>query len=150
MGFEERRRRKLTPMTGELRTEMTWEPSEPERQKPKKKKRRSGRAHVVLAGLRRSAIALVILSALVCGAALLLVTAGDIQPERAFPLAFYIGGAIIVCGGFFGATMGPAADWMPERGFDYEDHASALNRSFVYAVFGVLLIAVGAVVDWQT
>ena len=39
------------------------------------------------------------------------------SPSRAFPLAFYLGGALIAVGGFLGAMAGPSADWMPEGGF---------------------------------
>jgi hypothetical protein len=103
---------------------------------------------VLLAGLRRSVLALVLVSAVICGAALLMVEVGDMSPSRAFPLAFYLGGAFVALGGFLGAMAGPSADWMPEGGFGRYEHETALNRSVVYGVFGVLLIAVGAVIDW--
>ena len=152
MGLGERRRRRLTPLSGELRAQSSWEPSDPTRKTRSREEKRppSGRGRVILAGLRRSALVLILLAALICGAAVLMVKSGDMPPERAFPLAFYIGGAIIAGGGFFGATTGPVADWAPEGGFEYGDHAAALNRAFVYGVFGVLVILVGGLIDWQT
>jgi len=50
-------------------------------------------------------------------------------------------------GGFLGATTGPSLDWMPERGYGYEDRQQGLNRAVVYGGFGVALIVVGAVLD---
>jgi hypothetical protein len=150
MSFRERRRRVLTPMTGERRAESTWTPSEPDEKVRRRKEKEvpSTRGRVLIAGLRRSVIVLLILSALVCGVALLMVRVGDMSPGRAFPLAFYLGGALIAVGGFLGAMAGPSADWMPEGGFGRYERQTALNRSVVYGVFGVLMIAVGAVIDW--
>jgi hypothetical protein len=150
MGFGERKRRFLTPMTGERRAESTWTPSKPDQKVRRRKEKEvpSTRGRVLIAGLRRSVIALLILSDLVCGAALLMVRVGDMSAGRAFPLAFYLGGALIAVGGFLGAMAGPSADWMPEGGFGRYERQTALNRSVVYGVFGVLLIAVGAVIEW--
>jgi hypothetical protein len=154
MGFDERRKRSLTPMSGELRTESDWTPTKPEekvrrRQKTSKRKEvPSTRGRVLLAGLRRSIVALVLMAAVICGAALLIVHFSDMSPSRVFPLAFYLGGAFIALGGFLGAMTGPSVDWIPEGGFGRYDHETALNRSAVYGVFGVLLIGVGAVIDW--
>ena len=101
MGFDERRRRNLTPIGGELRAETAWEPSDPAEKKPKPRREQAppGRGRIILAGLRRSAIWLILLSAVICDAALLMVRFGDMPPERAFPAAFYIGGAIIAGSG---------------------------------------------------
>ena len=150
MGLGERRRRSLTPLSGERRPESTWTPSKPDEKVRRRKEKEvpATRGRVLIAGLRRSVIALLILSALVCGAALLLVRVGDMNASRAFPLAFYLGGALIAVGGFLGAMAGPSADWMPEGGFGRYERQTALNRSVVYGAFGVLLISVGAVIDW--
>jgi len=145
-----RRKRSLTPMSGELRAESDWTPSRPD-EKVRRRKAKvvpSTRGRVLLAGLRRSVVVLVLVAAVVCGAALLMVHLADMSPSRAFPLAFYLGGALIAGGGFFGAMTGPSADWMPEGGFGRHEHETALNQSAVYGFFGVLLILVGAVVDW--
>ena len=145
-----RRRRSLTPLSGELRSESTWTPAEPDEKVRRRKEKEvpSTRGRVLIAGLRRSVIALLVLSALVCGAALLMVKAGGMSPSRAFPLAFYLGGALIAVGGFLGAMAGPSADWMPEGGFGRYERQTALSRSVVYGAFGVLLIAVGAIIEW--
>ena len=82
----------------------------------KEKEVPSTRGRVLIAGLRRSVIALLILSAFVCGAALLMVRVGDMSVGRAFPLAFYLGGALIAVGGFLGALAGPSAAGCPRAG----------------------------------
>ena len=133
MSFGERRRRRLTPLSGELRAESAREPSKPDEKVRRRKEKEvpATRGRVLIAG-----------------AALLMVRVGDMSPSRAFPLAFYLGGALIAVGGFLGAMAGPSADWMPEGGFGRYERQTALNRSVVYGAFGVLLISVGAVIDW--
>ena len=86
MSFGERRRRRLTPLSGELRAESAWGPSKPDEKVRGRKEKEvpSTRGRVLIAGLRRSVIALLILSALVCGAALLMVRVGDMSPAAHF------------------------------------------------------------------
>ena len=140
--------RKLTPMSGELKAE--WSPPAPVTEPRRLRKEKTPpvtRGQVLLAGLERIVIVLVILVGLVAGAALLLVQFSDLEASRAFPLAFFAGGAFIALGGFLGAMTGPSMDWMPETGYDYQDRAHGLNGSVVYGGFGVALIVVGAVLD---
>lgn len=136
-------------MSGELKVAADWAPPGPvvEERPRKEKKLPVTRGQVLLAGLKRSLIVLVILSALIAGAALLVVHFSDMEASRAFPLAFFAGGALITLGGFLGATSGPSTDWMPEGGYDYEDREYGFNNSFVYGAFGIALIVVGAVLD---
>ena len=150
MEQEPRRPRQLTPMSGELKAPADWIPPGPvpEARRPRKEKMPPvTRGQVLLAGLKRIVIVLVILVALVAAAALLLVQFSDMEASRAFPLAFFAGGAFIALGGFLGATTGPSMDWMPEGGYDFADRQHGLNSSLVYGAFGVALIAVGAVLD---
>jgi hypothetical protein len=97
MGYEERRRKQLTPMSGELKANADWalpEPVPEKRRLRKEKKLPVTRGQVLLAGLKRIAIILVILVGLIAGAALLLVHFSDMAASRAFPLAFFAGGAV--------------------------------------------------------
>ena len=137
-------------MSGELKAESDWvssaQPAEARR--PRKEKTLPvTRGQVLLAGLKRIAIVLAILLILISTAALLLVHFSDTSASRAFPLAFFAGGAFIGLSGFLGATTGPSADWMPEGGFGHEAREQGLNNSVVYGGFGVALIVVGAVLD---
>jgi hypothetical protein len=150
MRDDERRRKGLTPMSGELKADSDWIPTWPVpevRQRRKEKSAPVTRGQVLLAGLKRIVIVLVILVGLISGAALLFVHFSDLAASRAFPVAFFVGGAFIAVGGLLGATTGPSLDWMPEGGYGYEDRQQGLNRSVVYGGFGVALIVVGAVLD---
>lgn len=149
MEKEPRRPRPLTPMSGELKVSADWAPPGPiVQERPRREKKLPvTRRQVLLAGITRSLIVLTVLSALIAGAGLLTVHFSDMETSRAFPLAFFGGGALITLGGFLGATTGPSTDWMPEGGYDYEDREHGFNNSVVYGAFGIALIAVGAVLD---
>jgi hypothetical protein len=152
VGGEKRSRRQLTPMSGELRSDEGWVPSDPVAGRRRRRRRKEKtppvtRGQVLLAGLRRIAIVLGVVSVLIVGVALLIVQFSDVEPARAFPLAFFAGGALIGIGGFFSGTSGPSQDWMPEGGYDYEDRRRGVNTSLVYGSFGIVLIAIGAVLD---
>jgi hypothetical protein len=145
MGQDPRRPRQLTPMSGELKAEADWAVPEPvpeKRRRRKEKKLPVTRGQVLLAGLKRIVIVLAILVALIAGVALLLVRFADMEASRAFPLAFFLGGAFIALGGFLGATTGPSWDY-----YELDDREYWLNNSIVYGAFGVALIVVGAVLD---
>jgi hypothetical protein len=150
MRDDDRRRKGLTPMSGELKAGSDWAPPEPtpEARRPRKEKTVPvTRGRVLIAGLKRIAVVLAILLTLISVVALLLVHFSDLEASRAFPLAFFGGGAFIALGGFLGATTGPAMEWMPEGGYGHEDRQQGLNNSVVYGGFGVALIVVGAVLD---
>jgi hypothetical protein len=150
MEQEPRRPRQLTPMSGELQSQADPAPTDvvPEKRRWRKEKAPPvTRAEVLVAGLKRIAITLVILVGLIAGVAVLLIHFSDMEASRAFPLAFFVGGAFITLGGFLGASTGPAMDWMPEGGYGYGDRARGLSNSAVYGGFGIALIAVGAVLD---
>jgi uncharacterized membrane protein YidH (DUF202 family) len=148
--MEERKPRKLTPMSGELKAQADWvSTAEIPEQRPAREEKSPPvtRRQILIAGLRRSAIILVILFTLVAALALLLMRFGDMDASRAFPLAFFVGGAFITLGGFLAATTGPSYDWMPERGVDQERRQIGINNSLVYGSFGIVLIVVGVVLD---
>jgi hypothetical protein len=137
-------------MSGELRSQAHWAPPEAVPQKRRRRREKTPpvtRRQVLTAGLTRIAITLVILVCLIDGAALLLIHFSDMDAARAFPLAFFAGGAFITLGGFLGATTGPSFDSMPEGGYGYDARARGISISVVYGGFGIALIVVGAVLD---
>lgn len=138
-------------MSGELRSDEGWVPADPvvgkRRRRRKAKTPPVTRGQVLVAGLMRIAIILVVFSALVVGVALIIVQFSDMDASRAFPIAFFAGGAFIALSGFFSGTTGPSHDWMPEGGYDFEDRKRGVNSSIVYGAFGIVLIVVGAVLD---
>src|SRR5713226_1949540 len=95
VGEEERRRRKdLTPMSGELHAPADWTPPGPvaEEYKPKKKEKPlpKTRREVFFAGIRRALFILVLLGGLTTLVAVLVVLFSDTEAARAFPLTFYV------------------------------------------------------------
>jgi hypothetical protein len=145
MDEERRRPRKLTPMSGELRAEAGWAPPGPveERYKPRKEKvlPRTTK-EVVLHGLRRLTITLGLLAGATALVAFLLVELAGTSPDRTFALAYIFVGAGLMALAFFHQT-GEASHWYRER----EEHEVAFNWSTVYALFGVLLVGIGILLD---
>jgi hypothetical protein len=145
-----RRKQDLTPMSGELNAPADWVPPGPVAEEHRIKKEKPlprTRRQVVLGGLRRVVIILALLVGLIALVGLLLVEFKGTKPARAFPLAFYLGGALIAGGGVLGATSGPSRNWRPVGGFDRAEREHAFNMSFVYGFFGVALIGVGVLLD---
>ena len=151
MDDDKRRRKQLTPMSGELGAPADWvTPSPAPEKRPRARKEKTPpvtRWQVLIAGLKRIAIVLIILVALVMGVAVLMVQFTDMEGSRALTLAFFGCGVFIALGGFLTGTAGPSRDWMSEGGYDAEYRARAVNSSIVYGAFGVALIVVGAVLD---
>ena len=145
----DRKRRKLTPMSGELRVEADWAPTEPPAGRPSRPEKTAPvtRREVLVAGLVRIAGILVTLVALVSAVAFLFMWLGDMNASRAFTLAFLVGGAFIAVAGFLMGTTGPAWDVMPDHGYGYERREVGINRSFVYGSFGVVLVLIGIALD---
>jgi hypothetical protein len=144
-----RRKQDLTPMSGELNAPADWVPPGPVAEEHRIKKEKPlprTRREVLLAGIRRVVIILVLLVGLIALVGLLLVEFKGTKPARAFPLAFYLGGALIAGGGVLGATTGPMYG-MPAVRLSRAEHEHAVNWSFVYGGFGVALIAVGVLLD---
>jgi predicted nucleic acid-binding Zn ribbon protein len=112
------------------------------------------RQQVFLAGIRRMLIVFVLLSAAAAGVALLFIWLMDARASRAFPLVFYLGGALIALGGFLSAQTGQQTGFpwgrgnLPaERGLGVEERQKAFSNAIVYAGFGIALIVVGVVLD---
>jgi hypothetical protein len=143
---EERKRRRLTPLTEELRTPTDWTAPGPvsEEYKPKKVKRPPRtRKEVLLHGLRRLTIILGLLAAATGLIAFLIVQLADTSVDRTFTLAYYIAGGGLLAVTFLGST-GSEVDWYWDRG----EREEAFNYAFVYALFGFLLIGVAVLLEF--
>ncbi len=142
---EERTRRQLTPLGSELQAPADWTAPGPvaEEYKPKKVKLPPRtRKEVLLRGLRRLAITLALLAGGTALVAFLLVQFADTSVDRTFTLAYYIAGGGLLAAAFFGST-GSEVDWYWDRG----EREEAFNYSFVYALFGFLLIGVAVLLE---
>ena len=142
---ERRTRRQLTPLGSELQAPTEWTAPGPvaEEYKPKKVKLPPRtRKEVVLRGLRRLAITLGLLAGGTALVAFLIVQLWDASVDRTFPVAYYVAGAGALAVAFMGSTGGEV-DWYWDRG----EREEAFNYSFVYALFGFLLIGVAVLLE---
>jgi len=138
MDEEPRRRRQLTPMSGELTEQAGWTAPEPieQRLEPKAEKAppRTTR-EIILRGLLRLVVTLALIAAATALAALLIVY------FRGSPAVFV--GAGLLALAFFHQT-GQESEWYRDRG----EQEMAFNWSTVYALFGVLMLAIGLALDY--
>jgi hypothetical protein len=73
---------------------------------------------------------------------LLVVHFADTSPNRTFALSYILVGAGLLGLAFLHQT-GQESEWYRDR----EEHEAAFNWSSVYALFGVLMLAIGTVLD---
>jgi hypothetical protein len=150
----ERRRERLTPMSGELREMFDYQPPDPTRVEKPPRRRRERRAPttrrgVILHGLLR----LTLLLACVVGAVLLVDWLITWHWGRSFehdlPTVFYFAGAGVGAVAVLGGTgMG--------RGYRYGGYGwdvsaprqTAVNTSFFFGLLAVFLFALGLALDY--
>jgi hypothetical protein len=141
---EGRRRRQLTPLSGELRTP-EWTPPEPVKERRWKRKEKPApttRAGVVLHGLLRFALIFAGIAGATALIALLVVWSSNASATHVFPRAFYFAGAGTAAVAFLGGT-GTYNRWYRTR----SEHEVMVSRSFVYGVLAVLLIGIGVALE---
>ena len=73
---------------------------------------------------------------------MLIVQLWDTSPDRTFTFAYYIAGGGLLAVAFLGSTGGDV-DWYWDRG----EREQAFNYSFVYALFGFLLIGTAVLLE---
>ena len=150
----ERRRRRLTPLSGELKEMVEWQPPDPTKVEKPPRLRRERRAPttrrgVILHGLLR----LTLLLAGVVGAVLLVAELVAWHWGRSFehdlPTAFYLAGAGVGALAVLGGTgMG--------RGYRYGGYGwdvsaprqTAVNTSFFFGLLAVFLFGLGLALDY--
>jgi hypothetical protein len=147
---EPRRRRSLTPLSGELRAEEAQVLGRPPprkslrarlRRKPKPPPKTWGEA--IARGLVRFTLTIVLLSALLAGVAVLLVQFTDMEFARAVTLSFLLGGVLILAGGFFSSAAPVDTDFY----YETPDRERMISNTFVYAAIGVVLVLIGIALD---
>ena len=141
--MEGRRRRQLTPLSSELRTE-EWTPPRVEkpRRERKPKPAPTTRAGMILFGLRRFGL----IAFGVVGATLLVALAvvwlSDSTAARTLPRTFYFAGAFFAAVTFLGGT-GIYYPWRRSR----SEREFALNASFLYGLIAVILVGIGVALE---
>jgi uncharacterized membrane protein YidH (DUF202 family) len=151
MEDERRRKQGLTPLSGELHAPEAWTQPGPvaEQYKPKvkpEKRAPTTTRGMLVHGVKRFVLVLAGLGAATALVALAFVWLADASAARAFPLTFYLAGALVIAGGVLLSTGG-SADWIPEAGFEREERESWIGSSLVYVAIGIPLIAIGALLD---
>ena len=149
----ERRRKRFTPMSGELKEMVEFEPHDPaeddrQRRHPKRPPP-STRGAIIARGLARLAVILVLLGGAVTLAAWLYARHADEPISHVLPTAFYFAAAGI---GVFAVLGGTSGGWSLGRwgggGCDREQRAGALNTSAVLACLAIVLFGLGLLLDY--
>jgi hypothetical protein len=150
----ERRRRRLTPLSGELKEMVEWQPPDPTKVEKPPRRRRERRAPttrrgVILHGLLR----LTLLLAGVLGAVLIVDWFVAWHWGRSFehdlPTVFYFAGAAVGAVAVLGGTgMGRAYRY---GGYGWDTatpRQTAVNTSFFFGLLAVFLFGVGLALDY--
>ncbi|HSS80769.1 MAG TPA: hypothetical protein VLK24_06190 [Gaiellaceae bacterium] len=150
----ERRRRRLTPLSGELKAMVEWQPPDPTKVEKPPRRRRERRApttrrEMILRGLLRLALLL----AGVVGAVVLVNWLVAWHWNRSFeqdlPTAFYLAGAGVGALAVLGGTgMGRAYRY---GGYGWDTatpRQTAVNTSFFFGLLAVFLFGVGLALDY--
>jgi hypothetical protein len=105
---------------------------------------------MVLRGTVRFALILAVVALLTAGLAFLLVGVWDFNPERTFPLTFYLAGAFLAIGGLLGVGGGSLqpGGLVRDPGYgDFQERLRSENKALVYGSVGVGLLVIGGVLD---
>jgi hypothetical protein len=149
----ERRRKQFTPMSGELRAMVDFEPHDPaederQRRHPRKPPPAT-RSAIIVHGLVRLAVILVLLVGGVTLVAWLYARHADEPLSAALPTAFYLAAAGV---GVFAVLGGTSGGWDLRRwgggGYDRTQRAAAVNTSAVLACLAIFLFAFGLLLDY--
>ena len=148
----ERRRKQFTPMSGELKAMVDFEPHDPaadeRRRRRPKKPPPATRGAIITRGLARLAVILVLLGGAVTLAGWLYARHADEPIGDVLPVAFYIAAAGI---GLFAVLGGTGGGWNVRAwggGYDRAQRAAAVNTSAVLASLGIFLFAFGLLLDY--
>ena len=149
----ERRRKQFTPMSGELKAMVDFEPHDPaederQRRRPRKPPPATRRA-IIARGLGRLAVILVLLVGGVTLAAWLYARHAAEPLPDVLPAAFYFAAAGI---GVFAVLGGTSGGWNLRTwgggGYDRAQRAAAVNTSAVLACLAIVLFAFGLLLDY--
>lgn len=149
----ERRRKQFTPMSGELRAMVDFEPHDPvedERQRRHPRKPPPATRGAILAhGLARLAVILVLLCGGVAVLAWLYARHAGEPLSSVLPVAFYIAAAAVgVCAVLGGTAGGRNLGAWGGGGYDGEQRAAAVNMSAVLACLAIVMFALGVLLDY--
>jgi hypothetical protein len=152
--MERRRRARLTPLSGELKAMVEWQPPDPTKQEKPGRRRRAKRLPttrrgVILHGLARLAVLLAGLSGAVALIAWLVARHGHRSFEHLLPTAFYVAAAGVGVVAVLGGTgAGRAYRYGGYGGDVATPRQTAVNTSFFFGLLAVFLFGVGLALDY--
>jgi hypothetical protein len=116
----------------------------------------STRRQILAGGLRRSVIILVSFSAISVVVGLVLALLLDRDVAEAIAVGFFFVGGLMAIGGVVSATMGFVPSGFPaDGGFNIreagymtaDEHLKTERGTLAYALFGVILVVIGILID---
>jgi hypothetical protein len=155
--MEERRRRaRLTPLSGELKAMVEWQPPDPTKQEKPPRPRRGKRAPttrraVILRGLQRLALLLVGVSGTVVLIAWLVARHWDRSFEHVLPTAFYFAAAGVGALAVLGGTGVGRSSYRYSGGYGANaalPRQTAVNTSSFFGLLALFLFGLGLGLDY--
>jgi hypothetical protein len=148
-----RHRKRFTPMSGELKAMVDFEPHDPakdERHRVRPQKRAPAtRREVILRGLGRLALVLTGIGGGVALIAWLVARHSDEPVSHVLPTAYYIAAAGIGVFAVLGGTSGGRAFRVSGGGgYDRAERTAAVNWSTFLACIAIFLFAFGVALDY--
>lgn len=149
----ERRRKQFTPMSGELKAMVDFEPHDPaedeRRRRRPKKPPPATRGAIIVHGLARFAVVLVLVGGAVTVLACLYARHAGEPLLGVLPVAFYIAAAAVGVFAVLGGTSGGRnlGAW-GGGGYDRAQRTAAVNMSAVLAVLAIIMFSFGLLLDY--
>jgi hypothetical protein len=153
--MERRRRARLTPLSGELKAMVDWQPADPtKREKPGRRRREkrlpTTRRGVIVHGLVRLALLLAGVSGAVVLIAWLVAWHWDRSFEHVLPTTFYFAAAAVGIIAVLGGT-GAGRSYRYSGGYGAEagvPRQTAVNKSFFFGLLALFLFGAGLALDY--
>jgi hypothetical protein len=113
----------------------------------------------LVSGLRRFVMILALMAGAIALIAALVVWLSDAS-SRTFAVVFYLAGALVIVGGFLGATVGPGrvnvmqggglvapGGYVPDESLDRMQREAKRRDALAYVALGVPLLVIGLLLD---
>ena len=155
MEEERRRRARLTPLSGELKEMVEWQPPDPTKQEKPRRRRREKRApttrrEMILRGLLRLALLLASVIGGVMLIAWFVASHWNRSFERILPTVFYFAAAGVgTLAVLLGTGIGRSYRYSGGYGSDASaPRQSAVSTSFFFGLLALFLFGVGLALDY--
>ena len=143
-----RRRKNLTPMSGELRIPEGWVPPGPVPEKPRARPEPqppTTTLGMLGHGVKRLALVVGGISAGAITLSLALVFLAEAEASSTLPVVFYVTGVLVASGGLWSLS---GQEWAPEAGYEQVEKEGWVSDAFVYFGIGLTIIAIGVAFEF--